>query len=245
MSDLHLIDIPIDLNCLHRWGQGRGLVHRGYLDEGLALHHLLGECFGRAILQPFRLMVAREGRQGNVYGYSAQNGVALSQIAYAVATPALLDVITPEKMKSIPRPVSTWHMGQKLGFDLRLRPVVRLVQPLEYKGKRFRVGAEVDAWLSHVLTGGKSDREALYLAWLEARLGEAATLDRQSSRMARFRRSKAVRGGRIAEGPEVVIHGTLVVRDPSVFATKLTSGIGRHKSYGYGMLLLRPPQRIC
>ena len=245
MTDLHLVGITIDMRQLHHWGTCRSLVCNGYLDEGLALHHLLGECFGRAALQPFRLMVSRANRKGKVFAYAVQDSTSLVQTARAVATPDLLETIELDGIQSVPRPASAWREEQRIGFDLRIRPVVRLAKTIGHEGKHFRQGAEVDAWLSHVLSGGKTDRETLYLDWLEARLDGAATLERESSRMALFRRSKAVRGRRMAEGPEVVIHGTLSVCDPESFSRKLAQGVGRHKAYGYGMMLLRPPRRSC
>ncbi|MCY4148114.1 MAG: type I-E CRISPR-associated protein Cas6/Cse3/CasE [Gammaproteobacteria bacterium] len=245
MSDLHLVGIPIDLRQLHYWGAGRDLMHNGYLDEGLALHHLLGECFGRAVLQPFRLMVSRARRQAKVFAYASLDSAALDQTARAVATPDLLDIIDLDRIRSVPRSASSWVYGQRLGFDLRVRPVVRLAKTIEHKGKNFRQGAEVDAWLPHVFAGGTTDRESLYLDWLDARFGGAVKLERQASKMAQFRRSKIVRSRRMTEGPEVVIHGTLSVCDSQSFFGKLKQGIGRHKAYGYGMILLRPPQRSC
>jgi CRISPR system Cascade subunit CasE len=86
-------------------------------------------------------------------------------------------------------------------------------------------------------------REEVYLSWLADRLGSAATLDLTSSRLASFERSEARRNGRRVEGPDAVIHGTLLVGDPGAFTEALAKGIGRHRAYGYGMLLLRPPQR--
>ena len=52
-----------------------------------------------------------------------------------------------------------------------------------------------------------------------------------------------MRDGRRLEGPDAVVHGTLTITDPSAFANMLSKGIGRHRSYGYGMILVRPPQR--
>ncbi|MEQ9696093.1 type I-E CRISPR-associated protein Cas6/Cse3/CasE [Shimia sp. SDUM112013] len=245
MSDLHLVQAPVNIAALHQWGERRGLSRRGFLDEGAALHHLLGECFGPAALQPFRLMPGRGRGAASVFAYATDPSEALLQRAGAVATPDLLPVLDLSGLRSMPRPASAWQSGQRLGFDLRLRPVVRLAKALEHEGGRFAKGAEVDAWLSHRLNGGTLDREALYLDWLQARLGEAATLDRQTTRLERFQRSKVARGGRLSEGPDAVVFGTLQVGDPALFAEKLASGVGRHKSYGYGMILLRPPQRPC
>ena len=39
------------------------------------------------------------------------------------------------------------------------------------------------------------------------------------------------------------VHGTMTVTDPAAFAQLLAHGVGRHRAYGYGMLLLRPANR--
>jgi len=39
--------------------------------------------------------------------------------------------------------------------------------------------------------------------------------------------------------PDVTLTGTLTVTDSDAFGTLLRSGIGRHKSFGYGMLKVR------
>jgi hypothetical protein len=44
------------------------------------------------------------------------------------------------------------------------------------------------------------------------------------------------------EGPDAILRGEFVVKDPASFAAVLTNGVGRHRAYGYGMLLLRPAQ---
>ena len=40
------------------------------------------------------------------------------------------------------------------------------------------------------------------------------------------------------------MRGTLTITDPVEFGSLLANGIGRHKAYGYGMLLLRPPLNV-
>ena len=57
-----------------------------------------------------------------------------------------------------------------------------------------------------------------------------------------FRRTRALRKrhARYSEGPDVVMRGVLTVTDPDAFSNLLAHGIGRHRAYGYGMLLLRP-----
>ena len=66
-----------------------------------------------------------------------------------------------------------------------------------------------------------------------------------------YRRTRLVRpthGARgaatcMVEGPEALMRGTLRVTDPAAFAALLARGVGRHAAFGFGMLLLRPPER--
>jgi CRISPR system Cascade subunit CasE len=43
--------------------------------------------------------------------------------------------------------------------------------------------------------------------------------------------------------PEATFHGTFEIQDPTQFAAMLARGVGRHRAYGYGMVLLRAPNR--
>ncbi len=42
------------------------------------------------------------------------------------------------------------------------------------------------------------------------------------------------------QGPDAVFTGLLQVRDSAAFAALLARGIGRHRAFGFGMLLLKP-----
>lgn len=243
---LHLVELPLSLRALHEWAGARRLG--GGFDEGVALHHLLGETFGPAALQPFRLLVAPRAQTGTLYAYSTADADILRHAALSSLTPAQAAVVDLERLRSLPRPPSTWTAGQRLGFDLRLRPVVRLASDLNGTDDSgtpvsFRKGAEVDVFLAAVLRDRQTTREAAYLDWLAARLVPAAILDPADSRLASFQRTRVQRDGRRIEGPDAVVHGTLTVAEPRAFADLLARGVGRHRNYGYGMLLLRPPQR--
>lgn len=241
---LHLVELPLSLRALNLWAGGRALK----ADEGTILHHLLGETFGPAALQPFRLMVAPRAQSGTLYAYAAADADTLRAQAQASMTPAHAAVISLDRLRSLPRPATAWAEGQRLGFDLRLRPVVRLASEVtgtDDVGTPVSLGkgAEVDAFLAAVLRDRPTTREDAYLDWLSARLAPAAVLDTAASRLASFQRTRVMRNGRRIEGPDAVVHGTLTVTDPAGFADLLARGVGRHRSYGYGMLLLRPPQR--
>lgn len=251
MSALYLVRLPVDLAALGRWSAERGLgwaVRRGHggrtaegYDEGAALHHFLGEAFGGAVLQPFRLLVAPRGQSARVYAYAATDSAGLRATAEAALLPEMTVVLDLAGLESRPMPTE-WPQGRRLGFDLRLRPVVRLGDALG----AHRKGAEIDAFLAEALRHPAGDmerlgrtREAVYCDWLAGRLGEAAAL--QTVRLVRFQRLRTARRGVLSEGPDAVLQGTLVVRSPDLFTDILRRGVGRHRAYGYGMLLLRPP----
>jgi CRISPR system Cascade subunit CasE len=61
----------------------------------------------------------------------------------------------------------------------------------------------------------------------------------------RISRTRVARGDRGPEGPDATIHGTLTVTDPGVFTKFLARGVARHRAYGYGMLLLHPPNHLA
>ena len=61
----------------------------------------------------------------------------------------------------------------------------------------------------------------------------------------RFERTRVARLGRAPEGPDATFHGELEVGDPEAFVRILANGIGRHKAYGYGMLMLRPARKTA
>ena len=258
MTALHLVRAPIETAALARWAAEceRGWVRLGrreVFDEGRALHHLLDETLGGAgLLRPFRLLVPPRRNRGRIYAYSTQDAQALRAAADAYALPDHRKVLSPERMESKPMP-ENWRAGQRLGFDLRMRPVRRLSRSLESPLGEIGKGAEIDAFLLEALrrrptepdgiAKEKRTREAVYLDWLTEQLAPAASLDRRASRLARFRRVLAARAGRAAEGPDAVVHGALTVTDPDAFAALLARGVGRHRAYGYGMILLRPPNR--
>lgn len=167
-------------------------------------------------------------------------------MAAVVVDPAAARVLGLSAMESLPRPESAWHPGQRLGFDIRLRPVVRLASALRTDRETFRKGAEMDAFLAHVLRKDDgADRGEIYMRWLTKRLEGAAEIDPALTRLSQFERRVIVRNRQRIDGPDATFHGTLTVTDPAAFAALLARGIGRHLTYGYGMLMLRPPQKAA
>ena len=255
MTALNLIRVPVDVGTLARWAAERGWAKRGgrhmAFDEGRALHHLLHEVFGPGVFRTFRLLVAVRRTAGNLYGYSESSADELRSLAASYASPEQLRVLAPRRIEGKPMPTA-WQAGQRLGFDMRVRPVRRLLKDLATPDGSFARGAEVDAFLVDALrrqprrdsrepSSDGQRRQETYLSWLAERMGPAIQLELRSSRIARFRRVRVSRQDRAPDGPDVTIHGTLMVLDPEQFSELVRSGVGRHKAYGYGMVLLRPP----
>lgn len=254
MTTLHLIRTPIRIDALVRWAGERGWAGpRGTVfDEGRALHHLAVETLGPAQFLCFRLFVPPRRSVGNLYAYSLLDAEALRAAALVHALPEHLHVLRLDGLMSKPMP-QDWRTGQRLGFDVRVRPIRRLRRALDGTKSAIAPGKEIDAFLLEALREhpGAPDgmekqgrtRQAVYLDWLNERFGGAAILDRRACRLARFRRIRVARGHRETEGPDATLHGILRVADPAAFAARLARGIGRHRAYGYGMLLLRPPDK--
>ncbi|MFC4236049.1 type I-E CRISPR-associated protein Cas6/Cse3/CasE [Thalassospira xianhensis] len=236
MSDYSMIHLPFDPVAFQVWRGERGYHN----DEGQALHHLLSETFGKGVLQPFRVMKATGAKTSSLYAYSTKTIDDLRATAAETGMPNALAVCAPERiqMKGMP---SAWKEGKRYAFDVRLRPVRRLAKDIG----GYKKGAEVDAYQVACLNARYSavcepigTREDVYLEWLQERLMGAATVD--TGTMKRFQMHKASRKGRSINGPDITFHGELTVTDPVAFAELLRGGVGRHKAYGFGMMLLRP-----
>src|SRR6266567_3291769 len=267
MSPLHLVRVPISTTALGSWAALRnyGLATWkdardrrviSHFDEGRALHHLLTELFGKRAIHPFRAFWAADKIHLEVYGYSSCEDQRLKQIAQETGLPDALAVCDMDRILSRQMP-SDWKVGRRLGFETRVRHVSRL----EYKLPRrdsstFKRGAEIDTFLveamrrfsdqvtsgNNMLQAGRT-REAVYTDWLASRLGNSVQLC-PGIRFSRFSRVRAERGGCSPEGPDAILRGEFVIKDPVEFTKVITKGIGRHRAYGYGMLLLRPAQML-
>ncbi len=266
MTDsLHLVRLPIDLRQLWQVDAQRGWSGDRSPDEGRALHHALCETFGAGVLQPFRLQVATQNGAAFVYAYTAQSADDLREAA-ALCGPEFDRLFALDRLEAKDFP-TTFPQGKRLGFDVLVRAVRRTKLDSDRAGRRGeRKGKtrEMDAFVHEAFSrfpegqqqrgsdrsGGESmaaagrTREAVYRDWLAERLLPAASFcDPGRVRLARFQRTRRARGGAETEGPDAVLQGDLIVQDTQAFAQLIRHGVGRHKAYGYGMLLLRPPTR--
>ncbi len=245
---LFLIGVPVNVDRLIRWAGDRGwLGHRGAVvgfDEGRALHHLVDETLGPGVLRPFRLFAPQGKPMGTLYGYCGMGDHALKTRARINARPEYLGILALDRMEGKAMPAE-WTAGSRLGFDVRVRPVRRLNEDIRNGDRLFRRGVELDAFLLESLRRGVDARAraGVYLDWLAERLDPVAELDRRAARIVRLERVRISRGTAGITGPDVTVRGVLELKEPDRFAALLARGIGRHRGFGYGMLLLRPAGR--
>jgi CRISPR system Cascade subunit CasE len=240
-NDLHLIRLSPNLSRLLPWAQRRGLVpDRGQGDLGYAFHAALRAAFANRAPQPFSYRV---GQGLLAYTIHAE----AIRLAVPGATPEMIDILglngTSQLQGFRIRPFPTiWKVGQSLSFEVRVRPVVR------------REDKEVDSFLSAADRSPNAElsREAVYIEWLKRQFKSVADL--LEVHMSQFSLSTVVRRGSLqpegsrpkfaVQGPDAVFTGVLRVVDGAGFALLVARGIGRHRAFGYGMLLLKPADTV-
>ncbi|MCB1939534.1 MAG: type I-E CRISPR-associated protein Cas6/Cse3/CasE [Rhodocyclaceae bacterium] len=234
--NLTLLQCHPDPRRLATWATRFGLTAGGD-DLGYALHTLLAAAFGEAAPKPFRHF----GDVRGLLAYSAHDPDAL-QLAAQTAAPDVYATLGLERFATRSFPTE-WASDRRVGFEVRVRPVLRT-----------REGRERDIFQIAAEKSGADEfdqtREAVYGEWLTHELarGDAAHIERvqlDGFRLtASLRKGNAAGGKRPAQrvaGPDAVFSGELSVRDPAGFAALLARGLGRHRAFGFGMLLLRPP----
>jgi CRISPR system Cascade subunit CasE len=249
---LFLLHTRPDSRRLATWAARHRLVTPDQADYGYALHALLHAAFGDKAPRQFRYTDAEQG----LLAYTDLEPERFAQHA-ALADPEVAAALgldsTAEyagyRLRQMP---STWPAGFVLGFEVRVRPTVR----------ESKTGRERDAFLA---AAGRSpdaeiERAGVYVQWLRDQLaartqvpGEAwhGAAEVFNAQVEGFRLLDVVRrtqateeGGerkrRVFSGPDAVLSGQLRVTDPGAFGKLLARGVGRHRAFGFGMLLLRP-----
>ena len=235
-APLQMIRADIQVQQFQRWMGSRRLQ-----DADHAMHCLLTECFGELAPKPFRAIFPRGAAKGTLYGYTTADADALRDAAGAFACPLQSQIIPAGSLdgKSMP---AEWKAGQRLGFEVRIRPIVRRTRKA-YS----RPGKEYDAFQLEADGYPKGEmprsREQVYTDWLACRFDTRGGAKLESATMQSFQRIRAYRkrnAARYTEGPDALMRGELTITDGAAFAGLLKMGVGRHRAYGYGMLLLRP-----
>lgn len=242
---LHLVKVPLRPDKLIAVARQRRIPLRD-IDDGYLCHCVLREIWQDIAPSPF--VLRDHGGIVDVWGYTRASSAELVEHARAFGDPALLGVIADlDSVASKPMPQLS--EGRCVGFRVRACPVVRLARATN----GHRAGAEVDAFLARCFSVGGDvavSREQVYVDWLTTRLDRPETTGVRVRRVGvagmkrdRFvRRTQAApRDTRRLERPDVEFVGELLVVDGGRFAGWLAHGVGRHRAFGFGAVILVPP----
>ncbi len=232
MSSLYLVRIPFDPVRLLGFAFANGITHE---DEtfGYTLHAWLVALFGDKAPKPFRYFEHRR----ELLAYAAHSAADLLEHAQAFASPAAWSALEAEGVMSKPMPTS-WRAGQRLHLEVLTCPVSR------------KEGEEKDVYLRTLdRLGDKAPARAeVYRAWFTRQWRGCVRFEhvellgmRARSRLLRRARNGANRL-RMVERPQALFAADVEIADAHHFGAALRRGIGRHRTFGFGMVLVGPPR---
>jgi CRISPR system Cascade subunit CasE len=235
MSALHLVRLRVEPAALMRFAAGQGLLKSQDDTLGYAMHAWLAAMFGESAPQPFRFFVKRQ----EVFAYSPCDAAALVQQAKTYADPTAWAALELDSLVSKPMRVD-WRVGERLQADVLACPVSR------------KDGREKDVFLRAVDRFGDQvpDRQEVYAEWWARQWGFSVALERLEitsvGRARMMRRTQRLEQGGArkvheVERPFAEFRTVFNVREPEAFAALLSRGMGRHRAFGFGMVLLSPP----
>jgi len=243
---LHMVQIWLRMRRLVELARALKLPIEN-TDENYIVHCAIKELFGSQAPHLFSLE-GNDGRYLRVLAYSRKTADELRHASEAAASPMVFEVCDWSRIASKTMP-QEFQEGCRLQFNVRVCPVVRKAS----EGKYHKAGTEVDVFLSKVWEVNDSSvylsREEVYLEWLQRQFRRQGGAKLVEGRLERFclerlyRRTQGEhRKGKILKRPTATFDGHIEVADSALFISLLSSGIGRHKKLGFGMLRVRPPR---
>jgi len=255
---MFMTDMRLDSAKLMRFAHMQGHPLSSDDDFGYAAHAWLASALGNLAPKPFRLFERGDGL--HLLGYGQHGASELRDHARSFAEPLAMEVCCWTSLATKPMP-DAWTRRRRLGFEVRACPVSR-------RGRERDVFLSA---LDRSRAGGdpSPSRESTYLGWLVQRMkaateigGDFVDVRGKDHRpvvellpgwvsITGFRRVKVLRRNRGKsrrnrtgiERPDAIFTGELSIRSPEEFGDLLRRGVGRHRAFGFGMLLLRPPPR--
>ncbi|RMG37857.1 MAG: type I-E CRISPR-associated protein Cas6/Cse3/CasE [Methanobacteriota archaeon] len=232
--NIHMIDIHPDWNLLMRWASNNGLFfseQKNCMDSGYVIHAWMKAMFNDRAPFVFRELRSRSGLR--ILGYSNHDRKSMMEYAEMFATPETYSVLDKDSIYSKAMPSFTG----RIGFDCLAAPVVRKAD-----------GREIDVWEFSRKNGEEKSRQEVYAEWLikhfnvdGAHISGIGITSRKTVKRMRKTQSNGVEPRKIEwiTVPDVEFTGNMHIETPDAFE-KVLKGIGRHKAFGYGMVLVRP-----
>lgn len=247
---LHMLSFQPDVGAVTRLAARERLLPPGD-DLGYAWHAVLTATFGNQSPRQFVYLPPGEhggGPNGRLLAYSTVSLEDLLKAASMFADPQFSAPLRLDDARGKAMPTRLAH-GTRLGLQVRVRPVSRST---ERRGEdRQGPRGERDIFLRAVDEGGgaaRGTRGECYDAWLRDKLRaggvDVGPMRMTASRFTRLRtrdRSKGNVECRAVDGPDAWFRGEIRVADNERFADLIARGLGRHRAFGFGMILLSPP----
>ncbi len=241
-SKLHLVRLRLDAKNLYAFAKRSRAMGRE-LDEGYAVHALFAALFDHGAAETERVAP-------KPFHYAAVDHLVLAERARTFADPRSWGICDLDGLASKPMPAEILA-GTRLGFSVRACPVRRIAK----RGPMTNDRAEVDAFVAKSWEVGPDvalDREKVYREWLSEELGKEGAARVVTASMVNFHLDRLLRRtqgeerkARPTQRPDVCFDGVLEVGEPQAFAARLARGVGRHRAFGFGMLLLRPAGSVA
>jgi CRISPR system Cascade subunit CasE len=243
---LNMVRLVVDQRKLYGFAKSRN-IPLSASDAGYTLHCLFTEIFGpEHSPKPFASQKAI-GPLLPVLAYTHFTKEELEKQAQTFSKPEKYALIDWDGLAVKPMP-SNWKPQSTFAFEVRVCPVERKSNAGQFNRQK---GAEMDVYLCHVWKNGKDlDRGTVYERWASEQIEKAQPGQHPAAKVLEiktrgFRRVKFVRRDRersaiVKERPEAFLTGVLEIIDPPAFIDLIKRGLGRHRAFGFGMLLLKP-----
>lgn len=218
------------------------------LDEGYVVHCIMRKIWQSNAPSPFTLR--GRGRIIEAWGYSRADQRMLQENLKVTADVSAARAILEYGREITSKQMPILRTGRRIGFHLRACPVARISK--EKIGNEAGKDVEVDAFLAKCRAVGKEislSREVVYLDWLRTHLSDTSKTGVNLVRvtlasMCRerlFRRTQgAERKVHRIERPDVRFEGDLIIKDGACFLDFLGRGVGRHRAFGFGAMMIVP-----
>ena len=250
LTTLTLVRLRPDMVRLVRWASVSG-PRNASADVGYTLHAATRATLGSLAPKPFVLRQRADGVE--LVGYTVARPEDLARAcALDAHDPEAASALRLEELVAKAMPVD-WRAGETFSFEVRVAPVVR--SRSELPGSY----VEVDAAFHSEYMQTPGDRVAAYGAWIKAQLGREGAAELLSNETINFqltdmvRRTHSSAGGEAHESgatgrqgrrgllPDLTVRGALKVANGPAFAKLVARGLGRHRAFGFGCLLLTRP----
>lgn len=232
---IHLVDLRLHMPSLVKFFHDQGFG-QGTRDEdlGYLVHTWLAAALGSHAPKPWRIINAGSPFL-RVLGYSAYDAETLQHDISTLAAPSVAAAVEHSQDTLRSRPLPSFAPGTSLGFEVLVCPVLR------------NHGVEQDIWLSQPYRS----RAESYTQWVADKIHQTQAAQVQSTALVQWRLISQLRQGSInhpsgarerkhLRRPQALVRGVLTVQDGPAFEDLIRHGIGRHRAFGYGMILLRP-----